>query len=166
METSPRDRCTFPNLGKAACAQVRKRDSASNAQQITNTCNCSFKTRQSHRRQQWPACMCVLTKGKRDPIRRLMTDYFCNCLRKMSPAPPWETVTRTETGQGGELHPEDEGPGGALYSQSGWPQRRGAGLCIPSSGRPCSSGTGQHWSPKGFRGWQEVRGRTLPNPNK
>lgn len=119
--TPPKRRRAFPNLGKAACAQVRKRDSASNARQITNTYTCSFKTRQSHRRQQWPACMCV-TKGKRDPIRELMTDYFCNCLRKMSPAQPWETVTRTETGQGGKLHLEDEGPGRALCSQSGQPQ--------------------------------------------
>lgn len=33
---SPADLCPFPNLGKAACAQVRKRDSASNAQQVTH----------------------------------------------------------------------------------------------------------------------------------
>lgn len=139
--------CTFPNVGKAACAQVRERDSASNAQRITNTYTCSFKTRQSHRRQQWPACTCVWAEGKRDPIGLPMTHRFCDCCRNTSPAQPWEITTAPDTRWGGTSQGEDEGPGGTLHVCQG---NRSAGGRIPT----------------GPPGGQGVGGRAFPDPNK
>lgn len=153
MEPPPGGQCPFPNLGKAACAQVRERDSASNAQRITNTYTCSFKTRQSHRSQQWPACTCVWAEGKRDPLGTQWPTMFAAAEGKChlcSPRRPQLPLTRGE----------DEGAGGTLHCC------HGAGSCLLNSSRPCSSSTGQGQISMGPPGWQGVGGRAFPNPNK
>lgn len=78
----------------------------------------------SHRRQQWPVCMCVLTEGNKDPIRQLMTDDFLQVLKEKchlsSPGRP-----PAELRQGGESWTEGCGRGtlwaaGGTAEQMGW----------------------------------------------
>lgn len=63
----------------------------------------------SHRRQQWPACMCVLGQGKGDPIRQLMAESFCNCWRTKSLPSPGEP----------SLHPQGWGEEGSTWRREG-----------------------------------------------
>lgn len=62
---------------------------------------------------------CVLGQGKRDPIRQLMADYFCNCSGMMALPSPGRPITAPGVRWGGGLHLENGGPGGALHLESG-----------------------------------------------
>lgn len=154
-----RDWCTFPNLGKAACAQVRERVQLLHGWLQTGTPAPSKQG--SHRRQQWPVCMCVLTgrKKKRDPAGQLMADYFLQLLKKnVSSAQPRETLGRSDTGWG--------------VAAGGWRARSGDGmepmgwLPQPVSDRACSSSTGQRRLPGEFRGQREAGAGLFPGPNR
>lgn len=150
---SPGDLCPFPNLGKAACAQVRKRDSASNAQQLTHSYTCSCWTRQSQKAAVASLHVCA-GAGKGGSHQAADGWVVLQLLENQVTAQPRRAFT-TPTGMGGGgFHLEKGGPGGA---QSRW-----AGSCIPDRDRPCSRGTGQHWSPRGFQEWNRSRGQDFP----
>lgn len=132
---------------------------------MTNTYTRSCKTRESHRRQQWPAHTCGLMEGKRDLVRWLITHYSCNHLRKKSPAQPWENITTPETRWGGKLQLEDTGPGGALRLPVRGTTVQVGSACAPwVATDPAAAGQVSTRSQRDFRGGKMQGVALSPTP--